>query len=318
MLVAARATSIRRSVVAIVRAEPVWAGSIGAGLLVGGALLLRDPGAHRGAPVVALAAGLAQLLSQGRSDARLIRLLGVAPRLVRVVEALLWTSPILAAAALVAPRTALAASVAVAVTASLGLGARREVSRRTVRWTLPSIPRIVPEWTAGVRRTVVPLGALIGVGIIGSGSPGVVVAATVAVALVTCVFFWGPAEGWLLLNGSGWSAGRVLRRKILASAGLLCALLAPVILTAAIRRPELITLYCLVLVGCVHAHAAAIAAKYAGYTEGQPLHAAGTLVWLFTTASLLVPPIGLALLAWLYRRAVGRITPFCAEYDAGR
>lgn len=317
LLIVARLTSAGRRIVVIARAEPFWVCSIGAGLVWGCLHLVRlQPPRAVGLPIVAVA--LTQLLSLGRNDARLLRILGVAPWSMRLSEALLWTAPLLVVITATSPRNGLLSSMAVALIAVVAVGTPRVTPMRSVPRTFQWIPLAVPEWKTGLRRAVVPLGAFVGLGIVGSGAAGLVVIASIAMTFVTCGFFWTPSEGWLLLHARGQSAPRLLVQKMTASVCLLLALIGPTLLLAAIRQPELLLVYSLVLALCVHAQVAAVAVKYAGYAEGRPLHAVGSLAWFVTTVAILLPPVGVLLLLWLYRRAVARIAPFCVEHDHGR
>ena len=311
LVIAARTTSIGRSMLGIARAEPVWVAAVGIGILAGAAVTLARPDAHRSALLIALAIGVTYVVCRGRADTRLMQILGVRPLAVRVGESLLWTLPVLGAATTVSWRAGLGALAAVVLAASIVRGQGGEAERRTVRWTFRYIPTILPEWVAGLRRAAVPLAGLAAAGFAGSASPGLVVAASAGITLLCCTFFWGPAEGWLLLYGSGYGAGQLLRRKILASAGLLCSMLGPILLLSTVRAPELVVLYGVVLAFCVHAHATAVALKYAGYVEGQPLHPAANLVWFVTTVALVVPPVAMLLMGSLFRRGVRRIESFC-------
>jgi hypothetical protein len=159
----------------------------------------------------------------------------------------------------------------------------------------------------GLRRSAPIIVVALIAGIVRSDSPGVVVLTLLAVGLTTSAYFWAPAEGWLLINASGEGAGRFLARKLLASVALLSALVVPVVLLGALRAPELGLVYVLALGICLHTHAAAVLVKYAAYREGQPLDAAGTLIWTLTSVSILLPPVGIVLIVWLFRRAAGRI-----------
>lgn len=264
-----------------------------------------------------LAIGVTLLACRGHADVRLIQVLGVRPLAVRVGESLLWTLPVLGAATAVSPRMGLGTLAAVVVVASVARGRRRDAERRTARWTFRFIPTVLPEWIAGLRRASIPFAGLVAVGVTGSGAPGVVTVASAGITLLVSTFFWGPAEGWLLLHGSGRAAGQLLRQKILTSSALLCAVLGPILSLAVLRRPELVILYCVVLTICVHAHATAVTVKYAAYVEGRPLHAAANLAWFVTAAAVVVPPVAMLLVGSLYYRGVRRMEAFCIEDRGG-
>ena len=135
--------------------------------------------------------------------------------------------------------------------------------------------------------------------------------ALMVLGLTTSAYFWAPAEGWLLIHAFEEGAGRFLSRKLLASVGMLSVLVVPVVLLGALRAPQHALVYVLALGICLYAHAAAVLVKYAAYQEGQPLDAAGTALWTMIAASILMPPVGIALLVWLYRRAAARIADVC-------
>jgi hypothetical protein len=257
---------------------------------------------------------LTLLLTSTERDARLHRIILVAPGLVHVVEGLLWSCPLIVLAASHSLRDGATIASGVAVAALLSGGAGRSGAPRSVRRATLTIPNLLPEWTVGVRRTApVVVVALLG-GLIGSGSPGVVVLALVTIGLTTSAFFWRPAEGWLLIHARGQAASRFVSHKLLASVGMLAAWVVPLVLVGALRAPEYGLVYCLALAMCLHAHAAAVVVKYAAYREGQPLDASGTVIWMLTALAILVPPVGLLMLLWLHRRATARIAIYCPSF----
>ena len=176
---------------------------------------------------------------------------------------------------------------------------------------IPGVPTSLPEWTVGLRRFAPIIVVALVAGIVGSGSPGIVIVVLAALTLTTSAFFWAPAEGWLLIHAREQAASRFLLRKLVASLCMLSALVIPIALVGAFRTPSYAPAYLLALVICLHAHAAAVAVKYASYQEGRPLDAAGSAVWTITALAIVVPPIGILLLVWLCRRATARIADYC-------
>ncbi len=312
LVVRARALSTSRSIGAVASAEPGWfllvvVALIGSGIA---AALRLDP-RRQVAVLGALSVVLTLLLTMARRDVSLLRIIGVSPGPVRVFEALLWSSPLVGLAAVSSPRgSALIASV-VAVTAYLSVGLHRISRSRGARRVIPGVPASLPEWTVGLRRSAPIIVLALVAGIVGSHSPGIVMVVLAALSLTTCAFFWAPAEGWLLIHAREQRAGRFLSRKLLMSVGMLSALLVPVALIGTIRAPSYGPAYLLSLVMCLHAHAAAVAVKYASYREGRALDAAGSLVWTITALAIVVPPVGILMLLWLYRRAAARIADYC-------
>lgn len=312
LVVRARALSTWRRVAAIAAAEPGWSLLVLVALVGGGiaAVLRLDP-RRQAMALGAVAVVLVLLHSATRRDARLHRIIGIPPGPVRVIEGLLLSCPLVGLAAMRSPRDgALIASV-VAVTACLPFGAGGMSRSRGRRRLIPGVPASLPEWTLGLRRFAPILVVAVVAGIVGSRSPGVVVVVMAALTLTTSAFFWAPAEGWLLIHAREQSAGRFLSRKLLMSTGMLSALVVPVALVGALREPIYGPAYLLALVICLHAHAAAVAVKYASYREGRPLDAAGSAVWTITAVAIAVPPVGILLLLWLYRRAAVRIAAYC-------
>lgn len=312
LVLRARALSLWRVIVAIAAEEPSWFFLVVGSLIGGGAWMVLHLDPRRLTPVLgAIAVMIAVLSSLVQRDARLHRILGVSPRLVRVVEGLLLSFPFIAVAAFYSLRDAavIASSVA-AVGFVAGEAKWRSTARRAPR-RIPMIPTTLPEWTVGLRRSAPIIGVAMLGGMVGSGSPGAVVLALMSLTLATSAFFWEPAEGWLLIHASGEHAARFLSRKLLASVGVLSAMVAPIVVLGVLRAPQYWLVYVLALAICLHTHAAAVLVKYAAYRQGQPLDAAGTLIWLITAAAILVPPVGIMLLVWLHRRAAARLADFC-------
>lgn len=312
LVLGARALSLSRITAAIAVAEPGSFLLVIVALIGGGALAVFHFEPHRRTLALgAMAVLLTLLLSLARRDARLHRIIGVSPRLVRVVEGLLWSSPLIGVVAFHSLRDGALITSSVAAAAMLTVDTGGSGRSRGAPRIIPGIPTTLPEWTVGLRRSApIILVALAG-GIVGSGSPAIVVLALVALGLTTSAFFWAPAEGWLLIHASGEGAGRFLSRKLLTSVGLLFALVAPLVLLGALRAPQNWLVYVLALGICLHTHAAAVLVKYAAYREGQPLDVSGTVLWIMIAISILMPPVGIALLVRLHRRAAVRIADIC-------
>ncbi|MBL0937649.1 MAG: hypothetical protein IBJ03_02080 [Gemmatimonadaceae bacterium] len=281
--------------------------SIGGGIV---AALQLEPGRQTMA-LGAMAMTLTLLLTLARRDALLLRILGISPALARVIEGLLWSFPLIGLAAMLSLRNGAVIASVVAATAYLSVGLSRSSRSRSPWLVIPGIPTSLPEWMVGLRRSVPLIAVALLVGLVGSGSPGIVIAVLAVLTLTTSTFFWAPAEGWLLIHVREQTASRFLSSKIVLSIGMLSALLVPIALLGALREPSYGGAYLLLLIICFHAHAAAVVAKYASYQEGRSLDAAGTLVWVITAIGIVVPPISILLLLWLYRRAVTRIAGYC-------
>lgn len=312
LVLGARALSLWRVTAAIAEAEPGWFLLVIVALVGGGtaAVLQLEP-RRQTLALGAMALALTLLLTVARRDTRLHHIIGISPRLVRVVEGLFWSCPLIGLAAFRSLRDATVIASGVAAAAFLSVEAGGSSTSRGARRVIPALLPSHPEWTVGLRQSgPLVVIALVG-GIVGSGWPAVVVFAVVAVSLTTSAYFWMPAEGWLLIHAREQQAGRFLGRKLLASVGLLSALVVPVVLLGALRAPQYGLVYLLALAICLHTHAAAVLVKYAAYREGQPLDATGTLIWTITAAAIVVPPVGIVLLLWLYRRAAARIAQFC-------
>lgn len=312
LVVRARALSTSRRTAAIASAEPGWFFLVVVAVIGGGvAAALRLEPRRQTIALGAVAVALTLLLTVARRDARLLRIIGIAPMPVRVIEALLWSCPLIGLTAMRSLRDGAVIACVVTVIGFLEAGVSRISRSRGARRAVPGVPASLPEWTVGLRRSAPLLAVALVAGIVGSGSPGIVIVVLAALSLTTSAFFWGPAEGWLLIHARKQTASRFLSRKLLMSIGMLSALLVPVALIGTIRAPSYGPAYLLALVICLHAHAAAVAVKYASYREGRPLDAAGSLVWTITAIAILVPPVGILLLLWLYRRATARIAPYC-------
>jgi hypothetical protein len=259
--------------------------------------------------VVALV--IALLSSVARRDARLQRIVGVSPRLVRVVESLLWSFPFIGVAAFYSRRHGALITSGVAAAAFLSGEAVWSSTARSAPRTIPMIPATLPEWTVGLRRFAPIIVISLLVGIVGSGSAGMIVLALMSLTFATSAFFWAPSEGWLLIHASGEHAGRFVSKKLSASVGMLSLMTVPIVVLGAFREPQYALVYSVALVISLHTHAAAVLVKYAAYREGQPLDAAGSMIWFITAIAILVPPVGIVLLVWLYRRAVARVAHVC-------
>jgi len=308
----ARATTVWRGIIAIAAAEPGWFLVVGVTLVggVGAAVLRLDP-RRQTLALGAVALLLTLLLTVGRRDARLHRIIGISPWLARVAEALLWSSPMIGVAMLLSLRDGAVVASVVAMTAALSVDTDQSRMSRGARRTIPGIPVSLPEWTVGLRRSApILVMSLLG-GIIGSGLPGVVVLTVATIGLTTSAYFWAPAEGWLLIHVRGQSANRFLVHKLLASLGLFSALVAPILLLGTLRGPHYGFVYLLTFGVCVHALLTSVLVKYASYEAGRPLDAAGSLVWIITASAIVVPPVGAVLALWLYRRAAARIAAYC-------
>lgn len=312
LAVRARALSTARSTAAIAAAEPGWFLLVTCALIGGSVVAAQRLEPQRqliALGVVAVVLTLA--LSTARRDATLHRVLGVAPGMVRVVEALLWSSPLIGLAALLSVRGSAVMASAVVATAALSVGVRARSRSRAPRRVLLRLAASLPEWTVGLRQSAPVLVVALLAGLAGSGAPGIVILAMAVVSLVTSAFFWTPAEGWLLIHARDQTASRFLAGKLARSVGLLSVLLVPLVLLGLLREPSAWRAYLLALATGLHAHAAAVAVKYASYREGRSLDAAGSLLWTISALAIVVPPIGLLLLAWLYRRGVARIADYC-------
>lgn len=314
LVLGARVVSLWRVTAAIASAEPVWFALVGVVLFGGGAVAVRQLEPRQLTLVLSeLAVVLTLLLSVTRRDARLLRIIGVSPWLARVVEGLLWSCPLIGLAALYSLRDSAVMVGSVAAVALITVDVRGIGTTRGVPRPIPMIPMSLPEWTVGLRQSAPLMVLALLTGIVGSGSPGVVVLAVMVLGLTTSAYFWAPAEGWILIHAAGDRAGAFLSRKLLASVGMLAALVVPIVLLGALRTPQLWLVYAVALGMCLHAHAAAVLVKYATYREGEPLEAAGTLIWMITAASILLPPVGIVLLVWLFRRAAARLADFCHD-----
>ncbi|MES2523240.1 MAG: hypothetical protein V4617_11110 [Gemmatimonadota bacterium] len=303
---------MRRSIAAIAAAEPGWFLLVVVACIGGGIAALLGLEVRRQTMALgAMAVTLTLLLTVARRDAALQRIIGISPAPVRVIEGLLWSCPLIGLAALRSPRDSAVIAIAVAATAYLSVGVTGSSRPRKPRQVIPGVPAPLPEWTVGLRRSAPAIVIALVAGIVGSGSPGIVIAVMAVLGLTTSAFFWAPAEGWLLIHAREHAASRFLSRKLLVSVGMLSALLVPIALVGAIRQPHHGPAYLLVLAICLHAHAAAVAVKYASYREGRPLDAAGSVVWTITAVAIVVPPVGIVLLLWLYRRAAARIAGYC-------
>jgi hypothetical protein len=319
LVVRARALSTWRSTAAIAATEPGWFLLVVLALVGGGiaAALNLEP-RRQVMALGATAVVLTLLLTVARRDASLCRIIGISPGPVRVIEGLLWSFPLILVAALISlPESAAIASV-VALTAYLSVGVSRSSRSQGPRRVISGVPASLPEWTVGLRRFAPIIVVAFVIGIVGSGSPGIVILVLIALTLTTSAFFWAPAEGWLLIHAREQAASRFLSRKLVLSAGMLSALVVPIALVGAFREPSYGYAYLLALAICLHAHAAAVAVKYASYQESRPLDAAGSLVWTITAVAIVVPPIGILLLLWLYRRATARIADYCFESPHAR
>jgi hypothetical protein len=259
----------------------------------------------------AMAVVLTLLLTLGRRDAPLHRIIGISPGRVRVIEGLLWSSPLIGLAAMFSLRDSAVIASVVAATAYLSVGVNQSSRSRRPRRVIPGVPASLPEWTVGLRRSAAIIVVALVAGLVGSRSPGIVIVVMAVLSLTTSAFFWAPAEGWLLIHARQQAASRFLSRKLVISVGMLSALLVPIALVGAFREPQYGPAYLLALAVCLHAHAAAVAVKYASYREGRPLDAAGSVVWTITALAIVVPPVGVLLLLWLYRRAAARIADYC-------
>lgn len=312
LVVRARALSTSRSIAAIAATEPGWFLLVVVALFGGGiAAVLRLEPRRQTMALGATAVVLTLLLTLARRDAPLNRIIGISPGLVRVVEGLLWSAPLVGLAAMRSLRDSAVTVSVVAATAYLSVGVSWSSRSRGTRRVIPGVPASLPEWTVGLRRYSPIIVVAFVAGIVGSGSPGIVIVVLAALSLTTSAFFWAPAEGWLLIHAREQAASRFLSRKLLVSVGMLSALIVPIALVAAFREPQYWPAYLLALVISLHAHAAAVAVKYASYREGRPLDAAGSAVWTITAFAIVVPPVGILLLLWLYRRAAARIAVYC-------
>jgi hypothetical protein len=312
LVVRARALSTWRSTAAIAAAEPGRVLLVVVALIGGGiAAVLRLEPRRQIMALGAMAVVLTLLLTVARRDVRLHRIIGISPGPVRVIEALLWSCPLIGLAAVLSLRDSAVIAITVAATASLSVGTTRRGRSRRPRRVIPGVSASLPEWTVGLRRSAPIIVVALVAGIVGSRSPGIVMVVLAALSLTTSAFFWAPAEGWLLIHARQQAASRFLSRKLVMSVGMLAALVVPIALVGALREPQYGPAYLLALVICLHAHAAAVAVKYASYREGRPLDAAGSVVWTITAFAIVVPPIGILLLLWLYRRAAARIADYC-------
>lgn len=312
LVVRARAISTSRSIAAVASADPGWFLLVVVALIGSGiAAALRLEPRRQLMALGAVAVALTLLLTVARRDVSLLRIIGVSPGPVRVFEALLWSSSLIGIAAVLSPRDSAAIAGAVAATAYLSVGVHGISRPRGAQRVLPGVPAALPEWRVGLRRSTPVIVLALVAGLVGSRSPGVVIVVLAALSLTTSAFFWAPAEGWLLIHAREQTAGRFLSRKLLMSAGMLSALSVPIALIGTIRAPSFGPAYLLALVICLHAHAAAVAVKYASYREGRPLDAAGSLVWTITALAIVIPPVGILMLLWLYRRAAARIADYC-------
>ncbi len=175
-----------RSTAAIAAAEPGWFLFVTVALIGGGAVaVLRLEPRRQIMALGAMAVALTLLLPVARRDARLHCIIGIAPQPVRVVEGLLWSSPLIGLAAMRSLRdSAVIASVVVA-TAFLSVGASRNTKSRVAHRVVPGIPASLPEWTVGLRRSAPILVVALAAGIVGSGTPGYVMLVLPALGLTT-------------------------------------------------------------------------------------------------------------------------------------
>ncbi|MDB4912741.1 MAG: hypothetical protein JWM95_385 [Gemmatimonadetes bacterium] len=316
-----RAVSARRACARIVREEPVWFAVVCALSLIGiasGVPRLVVPGGARVA--VGVAALLAYLLEATRPDERLLAVVGANRVLVRLVDAFLWLSPLLALLVVRAPQGALGAVLAIAgisfLPARRGPVAVRS-SRAHSQWSrLLSLG--ATEWVAGLRRTPWVIAASMVAGVLGSAQPIVAIASLAVGTLSVTAYHWTPSEGWLLIHVGRRRARAYIWHKVGTSCGLLVLCLAPILVSAVVRSPSLAPVFGLSALACIHAHACGILCKYATYEEGAPLSPGGTLIWLLVSAMIALPPSSFMALYLLERRAEARLAPFCDPVPAVR
>lgn len=308
-----RARGTGRTVRSIARAEPLWLVAV-VGVVVGGAVFAAPRILHPSRPwlpaaVVVLLAGL---LERTRTDDRLVALLGGRPAVVRFVDAMLWLAPLLVLLAVAMPASAPLAILGIAAVALLpawraprSRGASRP---RRAHARLVSLDAL--EWIAGLRRTPLPLAAGTVAGIFAPADPLLVAAAMLVATLSATSFHWAPSAGWLLIHVAGRGPRAWLWRKVAVSCALLGLALGAVAASAALRAPSLAPVFLGLALLCLVAHAGGILSRWAEYAEGAPLSAGGMLTWLVTVAALALPPVAVALMYYLERRAVARLAPY--------
>lgn len=311
----ARATGARRSIRRIAGAEPVWFAAV-AGLAVVGAAVavsrVESGTAGRWAPAAVVVA-LAALLEATRPDERIVTILGARFGQVRFVDAVLWLSPALVYLAVRMPASAALAlagiAAVVAVPPAWSSRARRSTRTHSARTRLVATGAIA--WTQGLRRAPWPfVGALV-VGVLASAHPMAVVGSMLVAAFTATAWHWAPSEGWLMMDASGMGARAYLWRKVGVSWALLGPALGIIVASAGVRAPQLWPMLAALWLACIAAHVAGILCMYAGYEEGMPLSAGGTLAWFVTVLLLIVPPAALIVMLLMERQAVRRLSPFC-------
>lgn len=311
-----RALTAWRSARRIARAEPLWFTAV-LGLGVVGLLwgLPRLEGAGEPSRPAAVVVALAALLEGTRRDERLIAILGARLAYVRFVDAILWLSPVLAYLAVRMPASALLAILGIAGVAALPLQWISQ-SRRASRTYSPR-GRMVSagalEWVRGLRRAPWPVLGGTTLGVVGPAEPLVGMLAMLIVSVSATAFHWTPSPGWLLIDAARTTPRRYLWRKVAVSCGLLGIALTLVVASVGLRMPSLWPIFAVFALGCLVAHAAGILCRFAEYAEGTPLSAGGALIWFGTVGLLVMLPAALLVLLFLERRAVRRLTPFCAS-----
>ena len=154
LVLGARAVSLWRITAAVAVAEPGWFLLVIVALIGGGAAAVLHLEPRRLTLALgAMAVVLTLLLSVARRDTRLHRIIGISPRLVRVVEVLLWSCPMIGVAALYSLRDSAVITSSVAAAAFFSVEAGGSSTARGAPRTIPVIPTTLPEWTVGLRRS---------------------------------------------------------------------------------------------------------------------------------------------------------------------
>lgn len=306
-----RVTSASRAVRSIARQEPVWL--VGVIFLASWALVAAAPKVSLGGrpwiPPTAIIL-LAALLESSRTDARTVALMGGSFGIVRLVDAILWLSPLLFWVTVQMPAGTLAAVLGIVVV-SLGPTSRLSRSNRFYRPYTRLIALGAIEWIAGLRRAPWLFVGSTLVGVLGPPHPLLVVAAMLTVTVVVTAYHWTPAEGWLILHVADRTPRSFLWHKVAVSSALLACALIAIIASALIRGQLLPAVFSFAVLLCIHAHICGVLSRYVAYQPGLPLSTSGSLTWLLSAALIVLPPAALIALFMLERRALHSLTPYC-------
>lgn len=301
-LLRVRAISWGRGFGEVGREEPAWALVLGVLGAAGAWVVWRVAGTPSGGLRLALAALALLGVGHGlRRDHDLLRQAGYRPWLARGTEYLLLVSPVSALLA-IRGHGAWAAGL---LAGALLIGAGRpggwalpDIRRRPIRWPRPEL---MLESLSGLRAAWPGLTLLYLIAVPFSGHPALWGVVFLAVTWIMCGFYV-EGEGLAMLMAPELPPGRFLRRKVGRALGAWTLLVLPLILLHALRGGTPLTVGIALGLGA-GTLAASVVLKYAVYAEGRGGGILRSLAPVAFTAAAFLPPLWIAVMILLWRRA---------------